>query len=791
MSAQQDLVRLRDSAAQWAGRVLGHPAHQLLDPRLVADIGRHLELLEQAALAPVRVGFAGGFSTGKSVLLGALLGLGDLLPASAPATTAVITEIHPRPGPDVLVDERAEVRFLSRRQVEEYRDRLVSGLAAESGRPAPSDRASWPALTDWCREILWPTGLVETRVREFLALRDAAISFDWLPDREPLDLEWATVRRNLVTIELDNGPPNWMLPPPARIPTTGFDPDILRRSSRLVERVVVGVQVPERFWPLERTRIGDDVVLLDTPGRGGTSAKVRDDLLLINEMPVLDALVVMCDPMRPDADDVQQLLREFVAAGGERGLVVINRFNLAEVGQSALQSGTGPITEADLLADPAYATLRAVWQTATSLGTDTPAAAAETAITSVVAAWALGRTQDRPPVPLPAGKTEAEWKQEIAEQAGRWRELASRMQPAHGTLATALTDYAADGGLARLRGLLSTQTVRVGVARKSARVRRLHDELEQLCATAMIPLREWDASVEDSETQARHRLEQQFIDAKISLNVTLERCNVDVFTQTFTLSGGRSGPEEVNRRVLEDVFGWTAWGRLWDSVHSQELRGGGSGMPRTTDALLPAFRESVERAHLVGVEVADRMVARWAAVREREMADQLDDLIDVFEAIGPVLDERHQPVRDWLGDAVQTEWLLDPAEAPEPRETAAPEPARTADELFPLRLGRGLPWADERTGDQQRLHQMQIIRVRNELAAAAVRAGHRALAGRLKELVSRVRRLLDGHQNAWFELTDLQKRVVDTAYPSKIQAEATSPEPHRDDPIKPQPRKKV
>jgi hypothetical protein len=108
---RQELDRLCDDAERNAAFVLDHAGRPFLDQELVTGIARDLAAVREAAAAPVRVGLAAEFTTGKSVLLGVLLGRPDLLPAKRRATTGVITEIRPRivpvPGPVTTAEPRA------------------------------------------------------------------------------------------------------------------------------------------------------------------------------------------------------------------------------------------------------------------------------------------------------------------------------------------------------------------------------------------------------------------------------------------------------------------------------------------------------------------------------------------------------------------------------------------------------------------------------------------------------------------------------------------------------------
>jgi hypothetical protein len=664
MMTIEDICSLGDRALRDVDRVRSHPYASLLDPAVTEAVEAAYRSVEEAAADPVRLGFAGGFSTGKSVLLGALFGYPGLLPASQPATTAVITEIHPRPGVQVQVDPTVRVHYIDGEVALAYRTGLIEALredAADRGLPGPAGH-SWRELTDWCANVLWPRA-DNGRIREFIALRDAWIMYEHLIGSAPVEREWTRVREGLLVNRDESGPvPAWQLPSPVG-PAASAEADLLRGSSRLVERVVLGLEVPVEFWPLDRTQLGDDLVVIDTPGRGAAPAKVRDALLLECELPRLDALVILGDPQHPDAVDVPELQRAYAKAGGRGGVVVINAFDRDTSASSRLDSGAGALTEADIFADPAYAGLAAAWRTGTEGGSNTGDGTAarlhDVAIISVVTAWALGAEGPPPPVPCPSGVTVGDWRQQLQARAAAWGALASRVPGQHG-VAGALGDYAADGGLSRLRRLVTVNAARRGLARKAGRVQALVEELAEQVASAQAALADLAADAAEVEQAGRNALEQ-LIKGRVpdALGRSKSRAEIDVFTPAFRLPNGRTSAEEVSRRVLDDVYSWPCWGLLWDSVVDRELRPGGLPVPTTADDLLAPFVRSVQAARGHGADVADDTVNHWLALRDAELAELFQAVVDALEPIPTRIREEHVALRRWLGRAVQMGWIDD------------------------------------------------------------------------------------------------------------------------------------
>ncbi|MEV6344819.1 hypothetical protein [Actinoplanes sp. NPDC051851] len=723
MTERQRISRLLDEAVEQEGFVADHPARRYVDQRALRAVERAAAAVRQVAAEPVRVGLAGEFTTGKSVLISVLLGRPDLLPAKRRATTGVITEIRPRltgtPGPDV----DAEVHYLDSGAVAAYRERLVEELAAEAARRglAKPDTGDWDALTAWCRDTLWPVHGMQDTIRELIALRDAVRVHGRVIGSPPQRAGWETVREHLLTIAGDSGgEPAWAGPPPgAGAPV-----------SRLVDRVVLTVEVHPANWPLDRDRLGDDVVLLDTPGRGAAPTRVRDAMLLEREFPRLDALVLLSQPIKPDSAAIGEIRRDFSRAGGRHEIAVVNMFDQLTTWATDLESGFGPLTENDLIGHADHEDLHAAWQTAVGGGDGD-----RVALTSVVTAWAL-RPSGPPPVPLPQGIDEAGWRTMLCRGASAWRAIASRVEPQTG-VATALTEFGADGGLGRLRRLITEQAARNGLDRKSERLRQRVAELTALVEQVRGQLVGWQATAADDHDRQRQELRQLLRGtARAELRRTRDRCEVEVLSTRFTMADGRTGLAVVRAQALEAVFAWPIWDVLQGSVIAEEqrVRLEVADVPRITDELLEPFEETVEAVRARAVATADAMVGHWLDRRNTELAPHLDEARRVIAGFVDRLGDGHQEVRVWWSRALQAKWLKKLGAA-----MSAPDQPKPH-ELFPLRAGVPLPWA---LPDRHQQHQIQIARVRHECALAAERAACTALYLRLESRTQAIREALD------------------------------------------------
>lgn len=583
MTNSQTVKALHAQARELAESVLGVAERSHLGDELVAAVETALRRVEDAVATPVTVGFVGQFTSGKSSLLGVLLGDPALLPATNNATTGNVTAIRPmlRSG-DVptRVVEPVSVRFFDSASLAACRKAMAGELAADARKynlPGP-EGADWETLTAWCQNTVWPVPDLQVKVCELMALRDAALSYPWLVAGAALELDWHTVRTALLPImgRPAGYTPVWSLPAARPMPGTGgIDAVQLRLTMPLVHRVMITVEVSARYWPLDRDQLDDDVVLLDFPGRGASPSEMRDEFLLDSELPHLNTLMVLLDPERPDSSDPNRIRMKFDQLDHVEGLAgpvsradgvlaLISRFDRLTESAPDLLSSTGPLRVTDLLDHARLPGLRALWreaERATARSYDRMSGATEgnnsgdsVAIVSVATAWALGADRNQsPPIHTPPGRDVQEWRNSLAEIAGHWGRLAARIPGGLG-IAGPLGEYAEDGGLGRLRRLITQHAERNGLAQKASRV---HAALQQLRVLAGEALDVLDAAKdrEHAKENAHRDSFRALVGAvKHELSLSQKRCAVDVFSPQFALSNGRTGVAEIKRAVTAHVF---------------------------------------------------------------------------------------------------------------------------------------------------------------------------------------------------------------------------------------------
>ncbi|MFC4033429.1 hypothetical protein ACFO3J_18365 [Streptomyces polygonati] len=743
---------IRARAARDAALVLEHAGRDEIDPSLLDRVRACAAALEVAAAAPVRAGLGGGFKTGKSVLMGYLLGDAGLLPVADQAATGAIIEVHPVVGQvaATLPSPTATVRYFDRATVEQYRDELVKTLRAEAapfGLSGP-DGDSWPQLSAWCQTVLWPRPELRPRVLELIDLRDAVCGLPQLADGPSIEVPWQLARKHLLMIGESSGPrtgpPGWTPPPPVPAPRF-LEPATLAAGRRLVERVRITVTVPQRCWPLEG-RSTEQLVLCDTPGRGASPARVRDELLLRRLMSELDAFVVVMDPAHPDAAVVGELQREFAAASGHaRAITVVNKFDQYPASAPELEAGLGVISEAAIRQVPSLSGLAAAWATATGVDEQ---AGHDVVFASAVTAWALEGADTPPPVPVPADSSLAQWRQAKARRARVWGALGDRAE--RRGIAGPLADYGDDGGMGRLRELLTGHVARVGLTRKLERMRQLRAELDEALLPAKVALRLWYESRRDDAEADRDALRAEVIrPARLELLATLERCDVDVFRRDFRLDNGLTAQEEVTRRALRHIGAWPVWTRLWDTVKDRQVWPNPRSHPMVGDELRGDFALARAAAEQDGRAVADLVVDLWLTRRRQEIGDRVKQFKAAIDPVRDRFGSEFDVHRRQLARAVQVQWLkAQLVEAGDPADSADAA-SRHPRDPFPLRREYRLAWHPESGALPADLHQVNIARLQHALSAAVVRAGLDAWAARLRVLTAELRDALEQLDREW------------------------------------------
>jgi hypothetical protein len=698
--------------------------------------------------APLRIGFVGEFSAGKSLLLGVLVGVPDLLPVSSEPTTGNVTELrftraeddHARTG-----IRQVHVRFFSRTDL----IRLDQGIVAElkeaarrvqlpaadlAGLEAAEVRDS--AMRDWCaRQWRRKDAELSMPIRELALTRGAAAAAPgWLGRTVTITAEQLRSVLEIRYPSLDGELPV----PPAResVPFSDNPADAqLAAAFPLVDRVILDITLPPDRWPVSSAPGNDTFVLLDFPGIGGSITKSRDLFLTRRGLEDVHTILVLVNAGRAGGEvpgAFYRFLRELASGGADAddmaerldGKIVYcaGRFDELTPPEPATADppGSNRMTVDRLLSScrPLNALLQSGHQPGLSL-------LSGAFVSSVLAISRLGLTN------VPTGLGLEFHRDEAEAGAVRWQEIAESLQK-DGTglnLVRLLQAYAADGGVGELHRLLDQHVRNNGV---SLRIRRAQDRLDLLDEQKARFEGELRASRRGSGNGAVGATDQ----ARSLLRDLRRRQTglVDLISATLRdpasvqLAPQWSVRQDVAQKAADLVMAWPQWDEIFRCVQDgivrpsaaepdaglfEEEEEGAAGLPQRLGDFEPYFMRTCEELRDYAREQALAGAGMWlrgcaAAAEAVELRDKAADLLDA-EVRARMTDRRLTRLWDGIDRILHPELLTDDLMA----RVGRAEVRNSGEPVFPLRAEQLTSWSpDALVGDGAR-HFVRVVRMRS------------------------------------------------------------------------------
>ncbi|MFJ4846232.1 dynamin family protein [Streptomyces sp. NPDC088733] len=738
------------------------------------DAGQHTNELEAVATTPVTIGVVGEFTAGKSSVVGAILGKPDLLPVARRAATAQVTALRLRPGPDgvpTALGPDATVELLGpaelaacltymaekladdlkrskpavdRRPLQEFLAAFAgSGTPASahpSELPAWRDPRTWQRFDAWARGALWAgpedNEQIRGRVRELHALSEAVLSAEpslfgtthTLPAQEALKLA-------------DTGRPETPgAPYPGRSPARErLDAAVLTRLLRpdpegrqeadrrrlvppLIRRINLDVAVRPGTWaPVESGDGG--AVLLDFPGLG--AAGRRDDYLCQSQLKNVETILVVArgDLMGSDLAasfyGMMETQRPDRAALRDSILVAFNKWDCADVPQ--LPDGVAATGETvtehsddlySLRTDAAKLLFQrrdrmqpfSVFTALTTEGTGLDCTLRDLASPSEEEIAALGRKR-------------------LA-----WGRLAGRIaaaDPGHHWV-DQLGEYARDGGLLALRGLLARHIEEHGARLKRQTIKEQFLRTHRAWRT--VDVRAGARGVAAGSPE-HARIIQRFEQLRTAAERLMTGLHELRNPAKARRDGGASVLARLEERAVAQVFTWPLWGELYATLQDGVV----AKAPRTDPEDVPEWVYALpeEERH----EFLDNLRGR---TRERQ-ADTTAAFHEQYE----------KTVRSLYDDAFEQLTLWAAAWAAEQDEAFGESVAWLAEEETAVRLESlfaELP--DRATTPSFRVTQLKVLARTSALASAAERGARKRAEARTEAPVGGFPQLQD-HVLPW------------------------------------------
>ncbi|MBR8833104.1 MAG: dynamin family protein [Stigonema ocellatum SAG 48.90 = DSM 106950] len=435
----------------------------------------------QLASSPVKIGIMGEFSSGKTLLLGSLIGYADALPVSETPTTGNVTAIHLVPQQDFQTTKVGNftVEYLSHEGVKECLHFMLEEAQkrVKAAEVSLAELATLKSLqlttvvdTDhiltWCEQVWNQTQSLELRslLRELVVfVRTYKMYGEHICGRRyQIDnttghkgLTLAEPPMNILELTFDR------LPPAPKLWETFTQPSAkdLHNSFSLIRRIDITVTVSKEIWNLSSLQGTNEFILLDFPGLGSADSGVRDAFLSLRELSDVQTILLLLNGRYPGGITAAKIRSMLERDKGQnlkdRIIVGVGRFNQLPLGRNDERAMD------DLLSEPLLSEeelldrlgiLQLTMASASNLTTEKKNIVLLSQLYGLTKQAELSSlVQVCSPEFLP--ELDKPNKPEESDLRQKWQQL-SEMLPTSSTLHKQLSDYAEDGGIGRLRSLL-------------------------------------------------------------------------------------------------------------------------------------------------------------------------------------------------------------------------------------------------------------------------------------------------------------------------------------------------
>ncbi|MBK1988732.1 dynamin family protein [Sphaerospermopsis aphanizomenoides BCCUSP55] len=273
----------------------------------------------ELATSPVKIGVMGEFSSGKSLLLGSLIGYADALPVSENPTTGNVTAIHIKPQDEFATTQidNYTVEYLSHEGVNECLHFMLGEAnrrAVAAGLPPlqVSKIKTGKDISHWCEEAWKSSNNLELRylLRELILFLRAYQAYGEALCSKHYHIDAATAQEGLQLTEMamaiqtlrfeDIPPAHIRLPSAPQVLQT----QLLQNSFPLIRRVDIEVKISREIWDLTGA---EEFVLLDFPGLGAANSGARDTFLSLRELAQVQTILVLLNGKSPGSDRANKI----------------------------------------------------------------------------------------------------------------------------------------------------------------------------------------------------------------------------------------------------------------------------------------------------------------------------------------------------------------------------------------------------------------------------------------------------------------------------------------------------
>lgn len=723
----------------------------------------------ELATSPVKIGVMGEFSSGKSLLLGSLIGYADALPVSENPTTGNVTAIHIQPQ-DGFVTTKIDnytVEYLSHEGVNECLHFMLGEAnrrATAAGLPPlqVSKIKTGKDISIWCEEAWKSSSNLELRylLRELVLFLRAYQAYGEALCGSHYHIDAATAHEGLQltempmaiqTLKFEDLPPAHIRLPsaPQRLQT-----QLLQNSFLLIRRVDIEVKISQEIWDVNGA---EEFVLLDFPGLGAANSGARDTFLSLRELAQVQTILVLLNGKSPGSDRANKIFTMMQQQRPGQDLKDLILVGVGRFDQLPLDSEGGERILDFLIEDhPNSQPLQTdiVFQKLKVLQTIIDGAEAFTSQKDriVLLSPLLGLAElTKRSTTVKAGSEEfianldyPDYLERSKRIQQKWGKLSERLltNETRNTLGRQLGYFAQDGGISKLRELIQNHVATHGLKQLYEDTRRAADVVRQ-------QQEQLKDIIEEIHEQGIPTVDNP---ALVELRLGIE--SLDKAYRNFQKDLGKEPLKDRRGVVVSDVIkdeltyrilNWSQWTLLFNKSQNGKIalaeskgaagklfdRGNriNNSLPTKSDDFYPEFEKTIkeledfarDRIRQAVVDLLSKLASQ--VVLERENLQAI-----LNPEIEPVIEERFGV------EAADLFYKLllgcDPNQWKEAiiLEINSQDKAISPEMMFPLarrdekhNIGQIFDWSPEKNQNSPRSanHQMFVLRLRDEITASA------------------------------------------------------------------------
>ncbi|NWF58018.1 MAG: dynamin family protein [Fischerella sp.] len=740
------------------------------------SVHEHIQNLQSAgqrvvklASSPVKIGIMGEFSSGKTLLIGSLIGYADALPVSETPTTGNVTAIHLRQQPDLqttqigkytveyLSDEGVKecLRFMLQEMEVRVKAAEVSLTQVESLKNLhPTTVIDSNGILRWCEQVWSQTQSIELRslLRELVVFMRTYNAYGKHICGKSYQIDHTTAKKGL---RLTEPPMNILelnftqLPPPPQTWANFAQPSAtdLQNSFSLIRRIDVTVEVSKEVWDLSSLQGTNEFVLLDFPGLGSADSGVRDAFLSLRELRDVQTILLLLNGRYPGgaiASKIRTMLeRDKGQDLRDRIIVGVGRFNQLPLTSSDERTLDELVDEPLLSEETILERLSILQLTIASASNLTTEKKNIVLLSQLHGLTKLAELSSLVQVCSPEFLPELDIpnKPQEVELREKWQQL-SQMLPASSTLPKQLSDFAEDGGTSRLRSLLKDHVAQHGMKQLVEDTQRAAEALQQEQDNLKTLLEQIPAYIPVEENPAFTELREA-----IENLVTIYRQFQEELEKQPILKNrnGIAVSDVVKDELTNKIFfEWSEWTLLFDRTKSgaialtktesffgdEEIE---DTIPTKSDDFYPAFVQTIQEMQAFAHDRTQEAVTDFFSKLSGEVSRERNTVNSV---VSPEMEQYIQqncgknqlrlyrnllravdPANKWQKLIIEHSGL------------AGSQLPINADTLFPLArkddkhpTGQVLDWSPDKkfpVPPRPFNHQIAVLRLRDEITASA------------------------------------------------------------------------